>query len=182
MNFTDGKNPAPHIQIMSRQTHLRCLEMDIVQIRAKIFTVMKRGKMLAPPLRIAVHGVYRTPTSYLGSPILRVMMSDATVNLMAVKFLSFNLDTSTHCYHLDLRDTRARCQSQGHLRDTRALGQSQGHLVLKKIMVVMLINSPVQQVHRQRHQHCLLQPIAVTKAQEKYDLNLPLVSSFKCLS
>ena len=143
--------------------------MDIVQIREKTFIVMPRGKMLAPSLRIAAHGVYRTPTSYLGSPILRVMISDATVNLMGVKFLSFNLDTSSHCYHLDLRDTRAR-------------GQSQGHLVLKKIMVVMLINSPVQQVHRQRHQHCLLQPIAVTKAQEKYDLNLPLVSSFKCLS
>ena len=56
------------VVMFTQQSHSSSMEMDTVQIRRENITVTSQAKMLAPPLRIAVHGVYslQNPTRLLG--------------------------------------------------------------------------------------------------------------------
>ena len=53
--------------------------------------------MLVPPLKIAVRGVFKIPTSYSASRIRHVITDIATANWMGVNFLTLFIST-----HLNL--------------------------------------------------------------------------------
>ena len=75
------------IRLLLLPPHSSSLVMDFVKIQWEDITVTSQENSTSAQLpRIAAHGVFRIPASYLGSPILRVMMSNAPVNWMGVNF------------------------------------------------------------------------------------------------